>query len=100
MAEMAAPIKGATMKSHNCVNAIPPPTKAGPILRAGFTEVPVIGIHTMWIKTKVSPIASPPNPSGDFLLVAPRTTKTNIKVNTVSAIKAGMRFPSAKPFAP
>lgn len=43
----AAPINGATMKSQSCSKACPPSTNAGPMLRAGFTEVPVIGIQTM-----------------------------------------------------
>lgn len=43
----AAPTKGATMKSHSCERACPPSSKAGPILRAGLTDVPVIGIQTI-----------------------------------------------------
>jgi hypothetical protein len=41
-----APIIGATQKSQSCEIAHPPPYSATPILRAGFTEVLVIGILT------------------------------------------------------
>jgi hypothetical protein len=36
-----APINGATMKIHKSAKALPPAKTAGPIERAGFTEVPV-----------------------------------------------------------
>ena len=39
-----APMIGITQKNHNCVNAIPPSNKAGPVLLAGLTEVFVTGI--------------------------------------------------------
>ena len=54
----AAPTKGATINSQSCSMACPPSIRAGPMLRAGFTDVPVIGIHTMWISISVSPMAS------------------------------------------
>jgi len=41
-----APNIGATKNNHNCERAFPPANNAGPKLRAGFTEVPVIGIAT------------------------------------------------------
>ena len=34
---------GATQKSHSCCKAQPPTKSAGPVLRAGFTEVLVPG---------------------------------------------------------
>ncbi len=40
------PTNGATTNNHNCDNALPPAKTAGPKLRAGFTEVPVIGMAT------------------------------------------------------
>lgn len=89
----AAPTSGATMKSHNWLSACPPSMIAGPILLAGFTEVPVIGIQTMCINANVSPIASPAIlPAPFFSSVAPNTTKTNIKVNTASAMNACAGF--------
>lgn len=39
-AAMAAPTKGPTIKIHNCCKATPPSKRAGPIERAGFTDVP------------------------------------------------------------
>lgn len=36
------PIIGATINNQSCESAVPQTNKAGPILRAGFTEVPVI----------------------------------------------------------
>lgn len=85
----AAPTNGATMKSQSCSIACPPSIKAGPMLRAGFTEVPVIGIHTMWINISVSPMASPARlPAPFFSSVAPKATSTKIKVNTASARNA------------
>jgi hypothetical protein len=35
---------GATQKSHSCPIAQPPTNIAGPVLRAGFTEVLVTGM--------------------------------------------------------
>lgn len=88
-AEQAAPTSGATMNSHSCDSAVPPSNSAGPMLRAGLTDVPVIGIHTMCMSTSVNPMASPPRLPAPFSLsVAPSTTKTKMKVNTASAINA------------
>ncbi len=53
----AAPINGATQKSHSCAIAHPPTKRAGPVLRAGFTERFVMGIPTRWIDVSSSPIA-------------------------------------------
>ena len=47
MAAMAAPKKGATINNHTLAKAAPPSKRAGPKLRAGFTEVQVMGIQTM-----------------------------------------------------
>ena len=47
IAAITAPISGATINSQSCDSAIPPATTAGPRLRAGFTEVPVMGIVTI-----------------------------------------------------
>ena len=40
-AASAAPISGPTMNIHRLVRAVPPSNSAGPMLRAGFTDVPV-----------------------------------------------------------
>ena len=41
---MAAPIRGATQNIHNWATAHPPTITAGPVLRAGFTDVFVTGM--------------------------------------------------------
>src|SRR5258705_12800486 len=41
-----APTIGATQKSHSCESAHPPTNKAGPVDRAGLTDVLVTGILT------------------------------------------------------
>ena len=41
-----APRMGATQNSHSCCSAQPPTSSAGPVLRAGFTEVLVMGMLT------------------------------------------------------
>ena len=43
---IAAPMNGATQNIHNWATAQPPTISAGPVLRAGFTEVLVTGILT------------------------------------------------------
>src|SRR5215203_7470085 len=42
----APPAIGATQNSQSCASAHPPANRAGPVLRAGFTEVFVTGIET------------------------------------------------------
>ena len=89
------------MNSHNCDNASPPWNNAGAILRAGFTEVPVIGIHTICTNTRVKPMASPARlPAPYFESVEPSTTNTKMKVNTASAMNACNISPSPKPLEP
>ena len=41
---MPPPISGATQNIHNCWSAMPPTSSAGPVLRAGFTDVLVTGM--------------------------------------------------------
>lgn len=41
------PTEGARINSHNCRKAVSPANMAGAILRAGLTEVPVMGIQTI-----------------------------------------------------
>src|ERR1700722_11303765 len=72
-----APMSGAMMKSQSCATAPgfePMPTSAGPIERAGLTEVPVMLMPTRWITTSVSPIARPAKPVGAIGCVTPRMT--------------------------
>lgn len=42
---MHAPARGATQKSHSWANAAPPTTTAGPVERAGLTDVFVTGME-------------------------------------------------------
>ena len=48
---------GAIQKSQSCCRAQPPTMRAGPVLRAGFTEVLVTGMLIKWISTSAKPIA-------------------------------------------
>ncbi len=57
-----APMSGATMKSHTWLSAVPPTTRAGPRLRAGFTDVPVSGIPMRCTITSPKPMATPAAP--------------------------------------
>ena len=52
---------------------------AGPVLRAGLTDVLVTGMLTRWIKVSASPIARPAAPAVDRWCVAPRMTIRNMK---------------------
>jgi hypothetical protein len=47
-----APAIGATQKSQSCESAHPPATMAGPVERAGLTEVFVTGIETRWMSVR------------------------------------------------
>jgi len=77
----------ATIKNHTCEIAAPPTKTAGPKLRAGLTEVPSTGMPTRWIKTSLKPMAIQANPLDASLCVAPKMTKRNSAVNTISKIK-------------
>ena len=80
-AAAAPPASGATMNSHSWDRALPPSKIAGPMLLAGLTEVPVIGMQTMWMSTRVRPMASPAKLPAPFLLsVEPSTTSTKMNV--------------------
>ena len=60
MAPETIPAMLGTMRNiHTCAMALPPTRSAGPRLRAGLTETPVMLIPKMWIATRVIPIAKP-----------------------------------------
>lgn len=101
-AERRAPTNGAATKIQSCSRAAPPANKAGPIERAGLTEVPVIPIHTRCTNTKVRPIKKPArSPAPRSESVVANTTNTKINVNTNSAIKPCSTVISpCKPLAP
>ena len=46
------------MNNHSCAMASTPAKRAGPIERAGFTDVPVRGMVAKWIIASVRPMAS------------------------------------------
>src|SRR4051812_24268098 len=70
----------------------PPTNKAGPVERAGLTEVLVIGMPTRWISVRPRPMASGANPTGALPWVAPMMMNRNIMVSTTSATKPEIRL--------
>jgi hypothetical protein len=85
------PTSGATMNSHTWLSAVPPTMRAGPRLRAGFTDVPVIGIPMRWTTVRVSPITMAAVAAFPSLLVTPRMTKTNSAVSRLRSRGFGRR---------
>ncbi len=79
---------GAAKNSQSWLRAVPPTNRAGPKLLAGFTEVPVMGMLTKCISTKLNPMEMPAKPLGALSLVEPKITSKNMKVKTTSAAKA------------
>ena len=60
---ITAPTIGASQNSQSCDTYSPPANSAGPVLRAGLTDVLVTGIDTRWISVSASPIGMPANPT-------------------------------------
>ena len=60
------------------------PTIAGPRLRAGLTDAPLIGIAATWIATSVNGIARSAVPWARSALVESRITAMKIAVKTTS----------------
>jgi hypothetical protein len=60
---------------------------AGPVLRAGLTEVFVTGMLIRWINVRPSPIAIGAKPLGARSSVAPRMIIRNMNVMTTSATR-------------
>lgn len=81
-------MRGATQNNHNCPNAQPPANKAGPVLRAGLTEVLVTGMLMRWMSTNPRPMAIGAKPAGASLSVDPSITTRKKKVSTISATRA------------
>ncbi|MCY1312804.1 hypothetical protein D9M70_632590 [compost metagenome] len=67
--------------------AQPPTISAGPVLRAGLTEVLVTGIEIRWIRVSARPMAIGASPAGARLSVAPRIIRMNMAVITNSQTK-------------
>lgn len=81
----APPQRGATMNTQRSLRAWPPAKRAGPMERAGFTDVPVSLMHTRWMRMRDRPIARPAKlPAPTLLSVVPRTTNTkrNVAMNS------------------
>ena len=70
--------------------------RAGPIERAGLTDVPSSGMPTRWIAVSIRPIASPAKPRSRGPSVTSSTTNTsrNVKMTSRrSAPEADARAP-------
>ena len=85
-----APMIGATQNNHSCSIAAPPTNNAGPVERAGFTDVFVTGIEIRWISVRHRPMAIGANPAGARLSVAPRMTNRKKNVITTSHTSAAI----------
>ena len=70
----SAPTIGASQNSQSWPSAQPCCMIAGPVERAGFTDVFDTGIDTRWMITSVKPIATPANPAGARTSVDPMIT--------------------------
>ncbi len=64
MPPAAPPSSGTTQNIQSCASAQPPTNSAGPVLRAGFTEVLVTGMLIRWMSVSASPIAIGAKPAG------------------------------------
>src|SRR5208283_5763047 len=69
---MAPPTSGAAQNSQSCCSAHPPSNRAGPVERAGLTEVLVTGMEIRWIRVRASPMAIGAKPAGTRVSVEPR----------------------------
>jgi hypothetical protein len=90
-AASTAPKSGATTNTQSWLSAQPPTKTAGPMLRAGFTEVFVTGMPTQWIRTKTKPMGMPVKPTGASAAVAPSTVSTKNAVRMTSTRNAAVR---------
>ena len=77
--------------------------RAGPMLLAGLTDVPVRPIPKMCTSVSVRPIISPPNePWPAFFDVTPSIVRTKMNVSTISTTHPAAALPCtpARPFDP
>ena len=77
-------MSGATQKSQSCPSAQPPTKTAGPVLRAGLTDVLVTGMLMRWISVSPRPMAMGAKPAGARPCVDPRMMIRNMNVMTTS----------------
>ena len=68
-----------------------PAKRAGPVLRAGLTDVLVTGIEIRWINTKAKPIGMPAKPVAAPFDVVPMMMKRKKKVARNSVTKQDPR---------
>ena len=80
------------MNTHTLDSAVPPVNKAGPILLAGFTLVPVNGKPKICTNANVKPITIPLLEFSFFVTLS--TTRTNTNVKIASMIKASNHLTS------
>src|SRR6201999_2986258 len=76
---ITAPAIGASQKSQSWPIYSPPANNAGPVLRAGLTEVFVTGIDTRWIRVRARPIGIPAKPAAAPFDVVPTMMKRKKK---------------------
>lgn len=81
---------GACQNNQSWVMYSPPANRAGPVLRAGFTEVLVTGIETRWMMVSARPMGMPAKPAAAPLEVAPTMMNRNRQVSSSSVVKAAV----------
>ena len=84
------PMIGANQNSHSWLTAQPPTNRAGPVERAGFTEVLVTGMLTRWMSASVKPMARAAKPLDARLSVTPMITTRKMAVITTSVTNAAI----------
>src|SRR5260370_9729374 len=78
---------GATQNTQSWLTYSPPAKRAGPVLRAGLTEVLVIGIEIRWMRVSARPIGMPAKPVAAPFDVVPTMMNRKKKVSSSSAKK-------------
>src|SRR5713101_4259651 len=84
---ITAPVIGASQNNQSWPIYSPPANRAGPVLRAGLTDVLVTGIDTRWIRVRARPIGIPAKPVAAPFDVVPMMTNKKKKVITTSSTK-------------
>ena len=101
MALARPPVSGATINSQSCEIAPPPSKSAGPMLRAGFTDVPVMGNTYDMHQDKRQPDDQARQFTGPFLFIrgSQRHKNENKRKDGLSD-KGLQHFPLNKAVAP
>src|SRR3978361_1707039 len=82
-----APRIGASQNNQSWPTYSAPANNAGPVLRAGLTEVLVTGIDTRWISVSARPMGIPANPLAAPLDVVPMMMNRKKKLITSSVTR-------------